>query len=308
VTRTSRKASVASRDVVTDYPDSHSEHWISSTSLTEEQTTAASPWSAPDSTDPNDLYLHLLKMTLTGLAQARPLIAGAYRSGEVEIRPLPQSDDNAWQRYRGLEVWPADAFTMVGVDRLNNVQACVEDVLRNDVPGDLIETGIWRGGTTIFMRALLALHGVRDRIVYAADSFQGVPPPDVKRFPADDGIRLHNVGFLAVSLEEVKANFRKFDLLDNQVRFVEGWFRETLPTLSGNTWSVIRLDGDLYESTINALDNLYPGLSVGGYVMIDDYDSIEACRQAVHDYRDAHGIEDEIHHVDETGVYWQKTQ
>jgi hypothetical protein len=273
--------------------------------------TTTSPWSAPDSTDPKELYLHLLKMTLTGLVQPKPLIAGPYPDGTVEIRPLPPTEESAWQRYTGGEVWPADAFTMVGVDRLNNVQACVEDVLGNDVPGDLIETGIWRGGTTIFMRALLKLHGISDRIVYAADSFQGVPPPDVERFPQDDEPGLHGlatVGFIAVPLDEVKANFRKFDLLDDQVRFVEGRFRDTLPKLADHKWSVIRLDGDLYESTIDGLNNLYPGLSVGGYLIVDDYGAIAPCKQAVHDYRDRHGIEEEINEVDGTGVYWQKTR
>jgi hypothetical protein len=268
------------------------------------------PFATPDSKDPKDLYLHQLKLTLTGLAQPRPLRAVLQEHGQVEIKPLPQTERSLWQRYRGAEVWPADAFTMIGVKRLNNVQACVEDVLGNEIPGDLIETGVWRGGAAIFMRALLELHGVRDRTVYAADSFEGIPAPDVERFPSDDSDVLHRlaaVDFIRVPLEEVQANFRKFDLLDDQVRFVKGWFRDTLPGLADHTWSVIRMDGDLYESTIQALENLYPGLSVGGYVLIDDYAGIPACKEAVHDYRQAHGIEDEIHRVDWTGVYWQKT-
>jgi O-methyltransferase len=270
-----------------------------------------SPYSAPDSTDPKDLYLHLLKLTLTGLAQAKPMSARMHPYGGLDVRPLPPTQTDLWKRYRGEEVWPADAFTMVGVDRLENVQACVEDVLRNSVPGDLIETGVWRGGTTILMRALLKLNDVRDRIVYAADSFQGVPKPDVENFPADDTepiTQLSGFDLLAVPLREVKENFRKFDLLDEQIVFVKGWFRHTLPSLEGHTWSVIRLDGDLYESTIIALESLYPGLSVGGYLIVDDYGGIEACRQAVHDYRAAHKIEDEICGVDSSGVYWQKTR
>jgi hypothetical protein len=273
-------------------------------------TRPSSPYSAPDSTDPKELYLHLLKLTLTGLAQAQPMSARHHPYGGLDVRPLPITPENLWKRYRGEENWPADAFTMVGIDRLENVQACIENVLRNDVPGDLIETGVWRGGAAIFMRALLMLDDVRDRLVYAADSFQGVPKPDIENFPADDTdpiTQLADLDFLAVPLREVKENFRKFGLLDEQVVFVKGWFRYTLPSLEGHTWSVIRLDGDLYESTITALESLYPGLSVGGYLIVDDYGAIEACKQAVHDYRDAHGIQDEIQGVDWSGVFWKKT-
>jgi O-methyltransferase len=273
--------------------------------------TPRSPYSAPDSADPKELYLHLLKLTLTGLAQPQPLSARQHPYGGLDVRPLPPTTENAWKRYRGEETWPADAFTMVGIERLDNVQACVEDVLRNNVPGDLIEAGVWRGGTTIFMRALLELNGVRDRIVYVADSFQGVPRPDVESFPADDTepiTQLADLDFLAVPVKEVAENFRKFDLLDEQVVFSRGWFRYTLPSLDGHTWSVIRLDGDLYESTIQALESLYPGLSVGGYLIVDDYTSIEACRQAVDDYREGNGIEDAIQPIDSSGVFWKKTR
>ena len=69
---------------------------------------------------------------------------------------------------------------MVGLARLDNVQHCVEDVLRNRVPGDLIEAGVWRGGVTILMRAILKAHGVSDRNVWVADSFRGLPRPDTR--------------------------------------------------------------------------------------------------------------------------------
>ena len=71
--------------------------------------------------------------------------------------------------------WPARAHTMIGLKRLANVRECVERVLADNVPGDLIETGVWRGGTTIFMRAILKVHGVTDRLVWVADSFAGLP-------------------------------------------------------------------------------------------------------------------------------------
>jgi hypothetical protein len=175
------------------------------------------------------------------------------------------------------------------------------------VPGDLIETGVWRGGATIFMRALLKLEGVTDRIVWVADSFEGLPPPDAERYPADAGDELHTVEVLAVSLQEVKANFEKFGVLDDGVRFLKGWFRDTLSDPRIRQLAVLRLDGDMYESTTDALVRLYPRLSIGGYIIVDDYGCIPACRQAVHDFRAAHGIEDVIQWVDWTGVYWRRT-
>jgi hypothetical protein len=254
---------------------------------------------------PRDWYLRLLQLCLTGLASARPVTAVRQPSGEVEFAPLPDSEIP--KRIDGTEVWPADSFTMIGMRRMDNIRACIEDVLGHDVPGDLIEAGVWRGGATIFMRAVLKVHSVSDRTVYVADSFEGVPPPDPDAYPVDAGHNFNLIPFLSVPVETVQQNFETFDLLDDQVRFVKGWFRDTLPGLSDRTWSVVRVDGDLYESTINALDNLYPNLSAGGYLIVDDYGSVEPCKQAVEDYRQAHGIIDPIEMVDSECIYWQKT-
>jgi O-methyltransferase len=205
-------------------------------------------------------------------------------------------------RAEGLD-WPTRAHTMVGLKRLANVRSCVESVLADGIPGDLIETGVWRGGTTIFMRAILKAHDVTDRVVWVADSFAGLPPPDPARYPRDHGDRLHTFAQLAVTLERVRDNFRRYDLLDEEVRFLESWFRDTLPVAPIEQLAVLRLDGDLYESTVQALEALYDRLSVGGYVIDDDYGNIAACRQAVHDFRVAHAIKDPIRPIDWGGVY-----
>ena len=134
---------------------------------------------------------------------------------------------DAGQRHEGRD-WPARGCTMIGRKRLDNLQRCIEDVNDRGVPGDLIETGVWRGGATIFMRALLKLDNVRDRLVWVADSFKGLPPPDPVRYPADEGDAHHTMTALAVSADDVRANFAKFGVLDDGVRFLEGWFEETL--------------------------------------------------------------------------------
>jgi O-methyltransferase len=231
-------------------------------------------------------------------------IVGAF-ARELEVAgEVPEIGRTVKAREEGRD-WPRFAPTMVGRKRLRNVRELVETVLEERIRGDLIEAGCWRGGVGIMMRGILAAYGDAARSVWLADSFAGLPEPDAERFPADAGDVNYTAESLAVSRHEVEANFRRFGLLDGQVRFVEGWFRDTLPGLRGHRWSLIRLDGDLYESTIDGLRNLYPGLSPGGFLVIDDY-GFPNCRQAVEDYRREHGIEEPIHEVDWTGAYWRR--
>lgn len=269
----------------------------------------------PPDADASALYLDLMKRCLTFLlwdardgaieeTQWRRPIA----SLAVLLRRFARRHERAPRSLRefGFD-WPAMAFTMIGQARLTNVQDCVEDVLRRGTPGDLIEAGVWRGGVPIFMRAILRAHGVRDRVVWAADSFRGLPVPDVDAYPEDRGYDLSVWESLAVPLAEVRANFERFGLLDEQVRFLEGWFKDTLPDAPIERIAVMRLDGDLYESTMDSLGSLYPKLSPGGYAIIDDYFSAPPCRAAVDAYRRDHGITDEIHKVDWSGAYWQRS-
>jgi O-methyltransferase len=166
---------------------------------------------------------------------------------------------------------------------------------------------VWRGGAAIFMRALLDVHHETDRFVWAADSFAGLPEPDPAAYPPDAGDPHHRVGYLAVSLSDVERNFSRYEIPTDRVRFLPGWFRDTLPHLEGGPWSLIRLDGDMYESTMLGLESLYPRLSPGGFVIVDDYGAIDVCRRAVDDFRAKHGIDAALEWVDWTGVSWRKT-
>jgi len=201
--------------------------------------------------------------------------------------------------------WPLRAHSMIGLERMDNIRTCVETVLAEGVPGDLMETGVWRGGATIFMRALLEAYGDRSRKVWVADSFRGLPPPDPEQFPVDAGDAHHERDELAISLATVRENFRRYGLLDDRVVFVEGWFRDTLPACGVERLAVLRLDGDLYESTYVALESLYPKLSIGGFAIVDDY-ALPACRQAIHDFRAAQNIDEPLVTVDWTGTYWRR--
>lgn len=263
-----------------------------------------------------DAYLELLKGALThslyGHADrgihyrrnlpARALFALLRRRDIVPIRVGPSA---ASDREEGRD-WPVFAQTMVGRARLDNLRWAVEEVLRTGVQGDLIEAGVWRGGASIFMRGVLKTNGAADRTVWACDSFAGLPRPD-PRFPADGDATWHSFDVLGVSLEEVKRNFERYGLLDDNVRFVKGWFSDTLPKLRDQRWALIRLDADMYESTTDALTHLYPNLSPGGFLVVDDY-TVEACRKAVHAYRDAHGVSEPIQRIDWASVYWQRAE
>lgn len=210
------------------------------------------------------------------------------------------------QREEG-KIWPVCAHTMIGMKRLNNLQECIETVIRENIEGDLIETGVWRGGACILMRGVLAAHGIKNRKVYVADSFEGLPKPDAHKYPADDGSRFHLYSaYLAVSKEEVAENFSKYGLLDEGVVFLKGWFKDTLPSAPIEKLSLMRLDGDMYSSTMEALTSLYPKLSEGGFCIIDDYGKIEACKRAVDDYRTQQGIHAGLKVIDQSGVYWRK--
>lgn len=207
-------------------------------------------------------------------------------------------------RAEGLD-WPARAETMVGLRRLDNLQRCIEDVVTASVPGDLLEAGVWRGGATILMRAVLAVLRDTSRTVWVADSFQGLPKPrEIHPVDKDD---LHwTQPFLVVPMEEVQHNFTRYGLLDDKVRFLPGWFSDTLTAAPIVDLAVLRVDCDMYGSTTDVLSALYPKVSVGGFIIIDDYGDIPSCRAAVEDYRAEHHISEPLEPIDSHGVFWQR--
>ena len=278
------------------------------------------PEAAVDDPALRTLYLSLLKRTLTRAISTENVIRYSFHERSlkgmlfeplrrllalggmelVKIEPLDMA-----RREEGRD-WPFDAETMIGLKRLDNVERCVRYVLEHDVPGDLIEAGVWRGGTTIFMRAILKAWGDIRRRVWVADSFAGLPAPDGKRYPADRGDVHWAYRQLAVSLDQVRDNFDRYGLLDDQVRFLKGWFKDTLPAAPIDKLAVMRLDGDMYESTMDALTALYPRLSPGGFVIIDDYGAVPACKSAVNDFRIQRGLAEPLEVIDWAGVYWQR--
>jgi len=242
------------------------------------------------------LYLDLMRDCLTGMIYDDPPLEWKGQG----VRPF---DRNA--RELGMD-WPARAHSMIGQKRMLQLQRAAESVLEAGIPGDFIETGVWRGGACILLRAVLKAHGVTDRRVWLADSFEGLPPPDPEHYPADRGDTLYTYPALAVTLESVRENFARYGLLDDQVVFLKGWFRDTLPAAAIDKLAILRLDGDLYESTIQPLSALYDKVSHGGFIIVDDYNIFANCRAAVTDFRRSRGVNDRIQDIDGSAVFWQR--
>lgn len=217
------------------------------------------------------------------------------------LRAIPY-DDNL--RDKGLD-WPLFGYTMTGRRRLDALQQCVETMVSERVPGDVVETGVWRGGSMILARALLDVLGESDRVIWCCDSFEGMPVPTTEGESFNGTEDFSDVSYLSVSVEQVKANFSRFGMTVDNVKFLKGWFSDTLPSAPIEQIALLRLDGDLYESTRDALVPLYPKVSKGGYVIVDDYNSWEGCKKAVDEYRAANGITAPIVAIDPHAVYWR---
>jgi hypothetical protein len=241
------------------------------------------------SSDPADLYIDLMKFSLTDLIQ----------EDDEEIRKLRLVGADISQR----------ADTLIGVRRLDNLHRAVDDVLNRRVAGDLIEAGAGMGGATIFMRAMLKARQVTDRTVWVADSFEGFPKPNPEQYPQDRKMDLTaaNASLGAgYSLDAAKGRFARYGLLDDRVEFLKGWFKDTFPKAPIENLAILRVDADLYESTMDALSMLYDRVSPGGWVIVDDYGAYQSCKSAVDDFRRSRNISEQLHIIDWTGVYWVK--
>jgi hypothetical protein len=264
-----------------------------------------------------DMYLDLLKKALINLLYPEMELSCLFAvhcagqnqpiSPEVLMNPGGHLSDQLRElvrcRREGRRTEPHFSHSMIGLERLNNIQSCAERIFEEGIPGDFVETGVWRGGAVIFMRAVLKAFNEEQRLVWAADSFRGLPAP---KMAEDAGYDFHTIRTLSISRETVMNNFRTYDLLDDGVKFIEGWFDETLPHAPIEKIALLRLDGDLYKSTMDAIESLYDRVSIGGYIIVDDFGDLEPCRRAINDFRERRGISEPIVPIDWTGVYWRK--
>jgi O-methyltransferase len=273
----------------------------------------------------NEIYLEnevRLLYVFSMLTTGKPVSTDVVRQISVQLPQLVESvriarqdgrnwwcldvDDGGVTRQIDLRNVCQFSHTMVGRKRLQNIVDCLDTIRRDGLAGDVAETGAWRGGACILMRGYLAAWDIEDKAVWVADSFEGLPKPSLLQDVGYDA-SAERMPILAISLEEVQENFRRYGLLDGRVHFLKGWFRDTLPAAPIEKLALLRLDGDLYESTIDALNALYHKVVRGGFVIIDDYGDLEPCRRAVDEFRKEHAIDDPIETIDWTGSYWRKS-
>lgn len=211
------------------------------------------------------------------------------------------------QQDRNAGVLINDGFT-----RCMDLRVKIEDVLWNCVPGDVVECGVWRGGIPLFVvGALQAYQADPTRLVWLADSFEGLPAFDTgRRWQADSGFERGSDGqqALQVSLSDVQEHFKQYGLDLPNIRVLKGYFSETLPTAPISQIAILRVDGDLYSSTYQILEYLYPKVVIGGYVLLDDW-ILPQSRRAALDYRRQHNVTDPIR-KDSTRsfptMFWQR--
>ena len=249
-------------------------------------------------------YLTLLKFALTG---------ALYRTEAYDPNIGTESDlvkvkYDSGSRDEGRD-WPKIGMTMAGHRALDNVRYALETVVKGGVRGDFLEAGVWRGGSSIYAKGVLkSLGGEGEkRTVWVCDSFQGLPANSTDL----DSPLWHEYKYVAVSAQQVRSNFKAFQLLDDNVKFRKGYFVDSLPKVREEVGSlaVLRADGDMYESTMDILFNLYDKVSLGGFVIIDDF-GIDECKKAVQLFRKLHGIHERIYHVSVKlmKVYWVKAK
>jgi len=207
------------------------------------------------------------------------------------------------KRIEGLD-WPESAHTMIGMKRLNNLHGSLDYVRENNIEGDIIETGVWRGGASIFIAYYCKFYNLNKNI-FVADSFEGLPKPNAELYPEDKNDIHFTIDFLKVSLNEVKDNFKKYGVLNDNVIFLKGWFKNTLKTDKIERLALLRFDGDMYESTMDVFNSLYLKLNKNAIVIIDDY-CLPNCKKAIHDFRDKNNLNDEIKVIDNCGIFWIK--
>jgi O-methyltransferase len=252
-----------------------------------------------------DLYLQALFNFLMGdylgIFERSVQTTLQHQENKLAVSPV-----NSEFRQQGLD-WPLFGMTMTGRIRMATMKTIVEEVISNQIPGDVIETGVWRGGLSIFMRGILIASNESHRKSYVCDSFAGLPSSQLKD---DSHLQWDQTPYLEISDEHVMKNFISAGIIDPEIIFVKGFFSHSMKPLSQliTQLSILRLDGDMYESTVDVLYHLYDKLSIGGYVYIDDYSPHFPARAACEHFFQVHDFLPKIIEPDSLSGYWKKTE
>lgn len=210
------------------------------------------------------------------------------------------------------------SYTMTSPERMYSLYQAVEYVLRNHLPGDFVECGVWRGRSSMLIAHMLQRRNIRDRRLFMYDTFEGMSAPtaDDKDFAgrqADSLLKANETNketsvWCLADLKDVKNNMSKTGLPDDQIIYVQGKVEDTLPaTMPEAEIALLRLDTDWYASTLQELIHLYPKLVTNGVLIIDDYGHWQGCRKAVDEYFQQNDISLLLQRIDYTGRMAIKT-
>ncbi len=203
-------------------------------------------------------------------------------------------------------------LSMVSPERLWGTMMACKHIVAQNIPGDFVECGVWRGGNALIAASVFKASGVRKKI-YLFDTFKGMTEPSKEDVAANDGKaaidyfrqkqRVDHNDWCFASLADVRNNFSNLGLLSEDVIFVEGDVLQTLSDTSNipNQIALLRLDTDWYESTMKELQILYPRLSIGGALIVDDYGHWAGSRQATDEYFSNHCPRPFLQYTDRTG-------
>ncbi|HEY9850038.1 MAG TPA: TylF/MycF/NovP-related O-methyltransferase [Leptolyngbyaceae cyanobacterium] len=213
--------------------------------------------------------------------------------------------------YEFLKIIEAiSSYTMLRQSRLFSLYSLAKQICLEDIPGNFVECGTCRGGAAALLAFAIKRYSQRPRLVYAFDTFEGMPDPTAvdKRdgIPANDtGL---GVGTLKASISEgLEQICQALDVKDIVVP-VKGLFSETLPKYKAeiNKIALLHADGDWYESTMDIFNHLFEQVVDDGIIQIDDYGFWEGCRKAVHDFERNQNITFPLRGIDDTGVWFRK--
>ncbi|MFG3315392.1 TylF/MycF/NovP-related O-methyltransferase [Streptomyces albidoflavus] len=246
----------------------------------------------------NSVLKQLTGYHLTRAAVPAPRVAPV-PAPEPAPKPRPKKfhlpedyDEEAKETVRAVKPW-----TMTSPERLNAFILATRYVVRHQIPGAVVECGVWRGGSMqAAARTLLSLDAA-DRDLYLFDTFEGMPPPteeDLRRDGRSAGELLAAQGkdrpiWAVASLDDVQAGFDQVPYPKERLHYVHGLVEKTVPAEAPEQISVLRLDTDWYASTRHELEHLYPRLVSGGVLLIDDYGYWQGSRRAVDEFLEATG-------------------
>ena len=249
--------------------------------------------------------MNLIKLTSTDFLAGRILLSG---KGLLDLLWFLIRNPQAKSlRLAALILQLIPKYTKVSVKRLINLYRLVQKINKLNLPGDIVECGVWNGGSAAIMGVADrdATTSSKVRKLWLFDSFRGLPPPSNK-----DGKQARETyfqGWCQGEPEKVERIFRRFRLSLQHVNTVAGWFDETLQTADIQTIALLHIDADWYASVKIVLENFYDKVVEGGFVVLDDYWRWPGCREAVTDYLREHQIQGVVlKQVDLHGVYFQK--